>query len=37
MKLESVGVRAIRVASNNANLVDTVENGAYRFGEFLHS
>ena len=37
MKLESVGVRAIRVTSRNASLVETVENGAYRFSKFIHS
>ena len=35
MKLESVGVRAVRVTPKNANLVETIENGDYRFGKFL--
>ena len=33
MKLENLGVRAVRVTSNNVDLVEVIENGTYRFGE----
>ena len=34
MKLESVGVRSIRVTLKDAKLVEITEKGAYCFGEF---
>ena len=37
MKLESVGMHSIRVTLKDAKLVEIVEKGAYRFGEFYIS